>query len=79
MQIDYLASEDGRVHAINCQFQDDEITIGILCLMAFPETRCRIANNHHAFVVEMPKSFCSGSERVKVFNSTLQVLNHEQI
>lgn len=79
MQIDYLIGGEGRVHAINCQFMEGELTIGILCLMAFPETTCRITNDQHAFVVELPKSFCSGSERIKVFNPTLNVLTHEQV
>jgi hypothetical protein len=79
MQIDYLASDDGRVHAINCQLQGDELTIGILCLIAFPEASCRITSENHSLTIEIPKSFRSGSERVKVFNSTLAVSNHEQI
>ena len=79
MQIDYLASEDGRVHAINCQLKDDELTIGILCLIAFPEPSCRITSENHSLIVEIPKPFRSGSERVKVFNSTLAISNHEQI
>jgi hypothetical protein len=79
MQIDYLKSEDARVHAIHCEIDGDEITIGILCLIAFPEATCRIFNENHSVTIDLPKSFCSGSKRVKVFNATLAVLNHEQI
>ena len=37
MQIDYLWSKDGRVHAINCSYVGASIEAGIICLMAFPE------------------------------------------
>lgn len=79
MQIDYLSSEDGRVHAINCQIDGEELTVGILCLIAFPEPSCRITNENHSLSVDIPKSFRSGSERVKVFNSILNISNHEQV
>jgi hypothetical protein len=52
---------------------------GILCLMAFPEETIRIANEDHSFLVEVPKEFRSQSERVKVFNAILNVLDHEQV
>jgi hypothetical protein len=79
MQIDYLWSKDGRCHAINCSYVGASVEIGILCLMAFPEDAIRISNEDHSFLVEVPKEFRSQSERVKVFNATLNVLNHEQV
>jgi hypothetical protein len=47
--------------------------------MAFPEETIRIANEDHSFLVEVPKDFRSQSERVKVFNAILNVLDHEQV
>lgn len=79
MQIDYLRSDDNRVHAINCQVVDGEITVGVLCLMAFQETTCRISSDNHSFVVAIPPPFRSGSERVKAFNTTLSTIDHEQV
>lgn len=79
MQLDYLKSADGRVHAINCKKNATSIDIGILCLIAYPESTCRISNEHHHFTVDIPKELRSGSERVKGFNITLTVLDHEQI
>jgi len=79
MQIDYLKSLDGRVHAINCKKNGMSIEIGILCLIAYPESTCRISNEHHHFTVDIPKELRSGNERIKGFNITLTVLDHEQI
>ena len=79
MQIDYLWSKDGRVHAINCSDVGASIEAGIICLMAFPEETIRISNEDHSFLVEVPKEFRSQNERVKVFNATLNVLHHEQV
>lgn len=79
MQLDYLRSEDGRVHAINCLYEGASIEVGILCLMAFPEETIRISSEDHSFLVEVPKEFRSQSERVKVFNAILNVLDHEQV
>jgi hypothetical protein len=79
MQIDHLHSRDGRVHAINCNVGEREITVGVLCLVAFPETTCRIASDTHSFTVDIPKEFRSGSERVKVFNASLTIASHEQV
>lgn len=79
MQVDYLRSDNSQVHAINCQVLDGEITVGILCLIAFQETTCRISSDNHSFVVAIPKPFRSGSERVKVFNTTLSISDHEQV
>lgn len=79
MQIDHLQSRDGRVHGINCKINGSSMEIGILCLIAYPESTCRISNEHHHFTVDIPKELRSGSERVKGFNITLTVLDHEQI
>jgi hypothetical protein len=79
MQIDYLRSDNNQVHAINCQVLDGEIVVGVLCLMAFQETTCRISSDNHSFVVDIPKLFRSGSERVKAFNTTLSISDHEQV
>jgi len=79
MQIDYLWSKHGRVHAINCSYVGASIEAGIICLMAFPEETIRISNEDHSFLVEVPKEFRSQNERVKVFNATLNVLHHEQV
>ena len=48
-------------------------------MIAFPEDTVRLADETNAFTVELPKEFRSGSERVKVFNAILNVLDHEQI
>lgn len=79
MTIQYLWSSDERVHAINCHLDGTSLEIGILCLLAFPEDTVRLTNETDAFTVELPKDFRSGSERVKVFNAILNVLDHEQI
>jgi hypothetical protein len=79
MKIDHLHSQDGRVHAINCEVKGNEIETGILCLIAFPENTCRIGNEFHSFLVDIPKMLRSGSERVKAFNTILTVLDHEQV
>lgn len=79
MQIDYLWSRDGQVHAINCNYEGASIEAGILCLVAFPGETIRIENECHSFLIEVPKEFRSQSERVKVFNAILNVLNHEQV
>lgn len=52
---------------------------GILCLIAFPEDTVRLCNDTYKFIVELPKEFRSSSERVKVFNAVLTVLDHEQV
>lgn len=79
MQLDYLKSADGRVHAINCKKNGMSIEIGIFCLIAHSETTCRISNEHHHFTVDIPKAFRSNSERVKGFNIVLTILDHEQV
>ena len=79
MEIDYLKSDDGRVHAINCSSSEGALDIGILCLIACVETTIRITDEHHRLIVEVPKEFRSSSERVKVFNASLTILSHEQV
>lgn len=79
MKTDYLSSSDERVHAINCLHEGNSLEVGILCVIAFPEDTVRLADETNAFTVELPKEFRSGSERVKVFNAILNVLDHEQI
>jgi hypothetical protein len=79
VKIDYLWSGDERIHAINCLHEGTSLEVGILCLIAFSEETVRLANETNAFIVELPKEFRSGSERVKVFNAILNVLDHEQI
>lgn len=77
--IDYLCSQDGAVHAINVTKADNCLTIGILCLISCRESTIRISSDHHSFLVEIPKEFRSGHERVKAFNVSLNILDHEQI
>lgn len=77
--MDYLWSADGRVHAINCKKDGTSLHVGILCLISFPEGAVTISNETNRLWVEIPSEFRSGSERVKVFNATLNILNHEQI
>jgi hypothetical protein len=77
--MDHLWSADGRVHAINCKKDAASLHVGILCLISFPEDTVTISNETNRFWVEIPSEFRSGSERVKVFNAILNILNHEQI
>ena len=79
MQIDYLWSESGSLHAINCHVNGSALEVGILCCIALREATIRIANEQNAFVVEVPKEFISSMERVKAFNVTLNVISHEQV
>jgi hypothetical protein len=79
MKIDYRASDDTRVHAINCRVEGEEISVGILCVMAVQESACRISSENASFLVDIPKPFRSGSERVKAFNVVLPIANHEQV
>lgn len=53
--------------------------VGILCLVSCQEETIRIFNETDSFIVELPKEFRSGSERVKAFNAVLNILDHEQI
>jgi hypothetical protein len=79
VKVDYLWSADERVHAINCEIEGASMEAGILCLVSCQDDTIRIANETDAFVVELPKEFRSGSERVKAFNAILNILDHEQI
>ena len=79
MNIDYLWSADNSVHAINNTLDGASLEAGILCLISCREETIRISNENHSLLVEVPKEFRSSSERVKVFNALLTVLDHEQI
>ena len=79
MKIDYLWSQDSSVHAIHNELEGMALEVGILCLVSCREETIRISNENHSMLVEVPKEFRSSSERVKVFNALLNVLNHEQI
>ena len=79
MQFNYLKSQDGLVHAINCRKNGSSLEVGVLCLVSFREESTRISNEHQSFVVEVPKEFRSSSEKVKVFNAILNILSNEQV
>jgi len=79
VKIDYLWSQDSSVHAINNGLEGMALEVGILCLVSCREETIRISNENHSMLVEVPKEFRSSSERVKVFNALLNVLDHEQI
>ena len=79
MNIDYLWSKDNTVHAINNTLDGASLEVGILCLISCREETIRISNENHSMLIEVPKEFRSSSERVKVFNALLNVLDHEQI
>lgn len=76
---DLLSSADGTVHAVNSQVVDNMLEVGILCLIACRENTIRIADDYHAFVVDIPAELRSSHERVKAFNVALAILDHEQI
>lgn len=67
------------MHAINSTLDGTALEVGILCLISCREETIRISNENHLMLVEVPKEFRSSSERVKVFNALLNVLDHEQI
>ena len=79
MKIDYLWSADNTVHAINNVVEGTALEAGILCLISCREETVRLSNENHSMLVEIPKEFRSSSERVKVFNAFLNILDHEQI
>lgn len=79
MNIDYLWSDDKTVHAINSTMEGTALEAGILCLISCREETVRLSNENHSMLVEIPKEFRSSSERVKVFNALLNILDHEQI
>jgi hypothetical protein len=79
MQVDYLWSEDNRFHAINCKINGSSLEVGILCLVSFHGDTVRISNEHHSLIVEVPYELRSKNEKVKAFNTTLNILSHEQV
>lgn len=79
MHVKYLWSADERVHAINCHIDAAAMEVGILCVVSCQEETIRIANDTQSFIVELPKEFRSGSERIKAFNIVLNILYHEQV
>lgn len=79
MHVKYLWSADERVHAINCYIDASSMEVGILCVVSCQEETIRIANETESFIVELPKEFRSGSERIKAFNAVLNILDHEQV
>lgn len=79
MQVDYLWSEDNRLHAINCKIKGTSLEAGIVCAISFSGNTVRISNEHHSLIVEVPYDIRSGSERVKAFNVVFNILNHEQV
>jgi len=79
MKLDYLSSACERVHAINCTVEGASMEAGILCLIAYSEDTVRLCSDTHKYIVELPKEFRSSSERVKVFNAVLTILDHEQV
>jgi len=79
MQIDYLWSEDNRLHAINCKINGTSLEVGILCAISLQEKTVRLLNEHNSLIVEIPYDIRSGSEKVKAFNVILNILDHEQV
>ena len=79
MKIDYLWNKEKTVHAINSALEGTALEVGILCLISCSDETIRISNENHSMLIEVPKEFRSGSERVKVFNALLNVLDHEQV
>ena len=79
MHLPYLRSEDGRIHAIHCDYADGDLAVGIFCLISFHEETVTIFNETHRFLAEIPSELRSQCERVKAFNITLSILDHEQI
>jgi hypothetical protein len=79
MHFPYLRSDDGRVHAVHCHYADGELVIGIFCLISFHGETVKISNETHRLLAEIPPEFRSQCERVKAFNVTLNILDHEQI
>ena len=76
---DYLKSDDGRVHLINCKRSGSTLSVGIFCSVALGENTCRISDENHSFTIELPDGLYSKSDRVKAFNVDLAILTHEQV
>lgn len=79
MQIDLLSSKDGTVHAINSHIVNQSLEVGILCLLSCRESTIRITDDNHSIMVDIPPELRSSYERVKAFNVTLTILDHEQV
>lgn len=79
MQSDFLSNEDGTCYAINNHIDHSSIEVGILCLMPGVGDVTRISDDHHSILVDIPSELRSSHERVKAFNATLTILDHEQI
>jgi hypothetical protein len=79
MDVDFLSNEDGTVYAINSHIDNLSLAVGILCLMPGVQAITRMTDEHHSIVVEIPSELRSSHERVKAFNATLTILDHEQI
>lgn len=76
---DYLKSDDNRVHVINAKRSASTLTAGIFCSVAMSENTCRISDENHSFIIELPDGLYSKSDRVKAFNVDLAILKHEQV
>lgn len=79
IKADYLTTQDGRGHAINCKQDGNGLSIGVLCLVSIKEDAIRISDEQHSFLVQLPSEFQSGSEKVKAFNVVLDILGYEQV
>lgn len=79
MNIEYMQSDDGLVHLINCDYEEGSLTAGILCALPGAKDTCRITDGIHVFVVELPAKILSPSDRTKAFNVNLDTLSYEQV
>jgi hypothetical protein len=79
MHVDFLTNDDGTFYAINSRIDHSSLEVGILCLMPGIEAITRITDDHHSMLVEIPPDLRSSHERVKAFNATLTILDHEQV
>ncbi|OUX93625.1 MAG: hypothetical protein CBC03_01300 [Pseudoalteromonas sp. TMED43] len=77
--LDYLKSDDGRVHVINAKCTGSTLSAGIFCSVAMDKNTCRISDDNHSFTIELPDGLFSKSDRVKAFNVDLAILKHEQV
>jgi hypothetical protein len=78
-RLDYLKSDDGRVHVINGKKVGSSLTAGIFCAVAMDENTCRISDENNIFTIELPDGLYSRGDRVKAFNVDLAILKHEQV
>jgi hypothetical protein len=79
VKIDFLKSSDGTVYAINCKTDPLGLEVGVLCVFNSKEEVVTINNDSHRIIVELPSEFCTVGQKTKVFNTTLNILSHEQI